>query len=61
MFDVFDKYDLNASISQLSITDLATMIFMVLFVASFMVPALQEFCLYVSELFIWLYRRIRKL
>lgn len=61
MFDVFDKYDLNASISQLSITDLATMILMVSFIAAAMVPLFHEFCSCVSELFIWLYRRIRKL
>lgn len=60
MFDVFSKYDLSASISQLSITDLATMIFMVSFVAAAMVPLFHEFCSSVSELFIWLYRRIRK-
>lgn len=61
MFDVFDKYDLNASISQLSITDLATMILMFSFIAAAMVPLFDEFCSCVSELFIWLYRRIRKL
>ncbi|EBD5994275.1 hypothetical protein CU954_25680 [Salmonella enterica] len=61
MFDVFSKYDLSASISQLSITDLATIIFIVSFVAAAMVPLFQEFCSDISKLLIWLIGRIKRM
>lgn len=60
MFDVFDKYDLNASISQLSITDLATIIFIVSFVAAAMVPLFDECCSVISKLLIWFISRIQR-